>query len=200
MALISAASLKASREAIEAGVNTVVDADVDAAIADAEEIIYSVINYRIEDSAVSLTLRGRGLTRIFPTSRIRSVSAITDDGSTVDSTTYFTEAGGFVLRRTSGWSDDKNIVITGTFGYTSSDPQWKLAKRAVKLLAVHLLEATKPNSVPGMGSAGELESYTTEGAGFTFFHPRQEGAQPVSFTGYADVDRLLERLRIPVLA
>lgn len=177
MALITAAELKASREAIEAKVETVSDTAANDAIADAELVLYSILGYRIEDTATSLTLRvrGSGVTALFPVRRVRAITSVTQDGSTVTAADYKLESDGFILRRPATyWTNETDVVINGTFGYVSTDDKWKLAKRVVKLLAVHYLESTKVNAVPGSPGVRELESYSPEGATFTFRRPESD--------------------------
>lgn len=189
MALLTAAELKASREAIQAKVNTVSDADANAAIADAEVTLYSALGYDIESSATELTVHSAGGGALVLPQRIRSLSAIEDeDGNVLESTGY--RGAGFVVTRYYGWTNATDYTVTGTFGYTSSDSQWKLAKRAVKLLAVRYLQSTATGGLPSGAPGAFLTGYSSESASFTFFTPSGEE----DGTGFADVDRIVKQI------
>lgn len=195
MALLTATELKNSREAIQAGVNTVVDTDVNTAIAEAEAFLYTILGFRIEVTDATITVRGLGASTVYLPEKVRSISALTEDGRTVSVSDYTLKGRGWVLKRNLGvWTDaadEPNIVITGTFGFAATDPKWTLAKKAVKLLAVRYLQATQAggDNFPAGPAGGYLTGYASEGAQFTFFTPKGET------TGYIDIDRMVKQLR-----
>lgn len=193
MALLTAAELKASREAVEAGVSTVADGDANQAISDAQAFLERTLGYRIEVADVSISLRGAGTARLFPTERVRTVATITDEGSSVASGDYLLENDGWTLRMLEGgyWTTDGAVVITGTFGFTSSDDEWKLAKRAVLLLAVRQLQGNaSTDNLPNAPSGAYLSSYASENATFTFDRTAT-GDGP---TPYDDVNRIIDAI------
>lgn len=188
MALLTATELKTSREAIKAGVNGVSDAEATTAIAEATSELYAVLGYKIEDTATSITLRGDGDWLLYSPSRIRTVSSISEDGTALGTTLYQTRVRGFVLYNEAYPWTAETIVVTGTFGYVSTDSQWELAKRAVKLLAVRYLQGTKTGTGLPTGAPGAyLTGYQSENASFTFFTPQGDEKG----TGYADIDRFV---------
>lgn len=193
MALLTAAELKASREAVEAGVSTVLDADATQAISDAQALVESVLGYRIEVSDASITLRSLGHRFLFPTERVRTISSVTDEGSSVSSDDYVIENDGWNLRMLGSgyWSLDGDVVVTGTFGFTTSDNEWKLAKRAVLLLAVRQLQSNAAtDNLPNAPAGAYLSSYASENASFTFDRVgTADGPTP-----YDDVNRLIQAI------
>lgn len=190
MALLTAADLKASREAIEAGVTTVSDADANAAISEATAELYALLGYKIEDTATSYSFRGTGKATFYLPQRARSVSAIIEDGTTATATEYHLANSGWLLKRESGVWGAEAVVVTGTFGFTSSDDEWILAKKAVRLLAVRYLQATSTTADLPSGAPGAyLTGYSSQNATFQFFTPEP------GLSGYADVDRLVEMIQ-----
>lgn len=193
-AILSATELKNSREAIDAGINGVTDGVADEAIADAEAFLNRVLGYKVNNSDTTLTLRGAGNEYLFPNAPIRTIGGITENGSAIVSTSYILESGGFVLRRLdgAGWLTDKDVVITGTFGYANTDDRYRLAKRAVLLMAVRQLQgSSSTDELPDAPPGAVLSSVASEGASF-FFRP----VEPGTVTPYADVDRLVKQLRL----
>lgn len=196
MALLTAAELKASREAQQAGVATLSDSVVTAAIAEAEAALYSdnLLGYRVDNTATTLTVRGSGKDRLVLPERVRSISALTEQGTAVASTGYRTAHDGFVLERIGGyavanadqyatqrWYWDTTIIVTGTFGYTTTDDAWILAKKWLRIAAVDYLKQTSPQG----GVPGNLTDYSAEGASFSF-------AGDASARG--DLARLIEQI------
>lgn len=189
MALLTAAELKSSREAVDAGVDSVTDADATLAISEAESVLYSVLGYKVQTSDTSVTVRGNDDGTLWLPLRGRTVSAVTVDSAAIDSDSYRFRVGGFVLEG-SRWARNADIVVTGTFGYASTDRQYILAKRAVKLLATRILSGTSDSDDFPSNPNAYLTSYNSEGASFTFFTPEQgeEG------TGYQDVDLIVAQI------
>lgn len=187
MALLTAAELKASREAIEAGVDSVADPTATAAIAEATAELYSLLGFKIEATETSFTFRGTGHTTLYLPQRARTVSAITEDAITATATEYHLSNSGWLLKRETGSWAAEAIVVTGTFGFTSSDPEWTMAKKAVRILAVRYLVNSSSDSPTPAGAL--LTGYTSENASFSFFTPTTEE------TGYPDVDRLVGLIR-----
>lgn len=187
--ILTAADLKASREAIEAGVSDVSDGDADTAIAEAQATLESVLGYGIAPDLTDVTVVGSGDGSLWLPQRARTVSGIDLDGSPLEATDYRLGAGGFTVERRS-WPDEGVAVISGTFGYAPTDPQYVLARKAVRLLATRDLAQTASRGFPrGMGGA-LLTGYSTEGAAFQFFTPEGDRGG----TGYADVDQLVRRI------
>jgi hypothetical protein len=187
MALITAAELKGSREARKAKVDTVPDGDVTQAIADAERELYGILGYKIETSQTTVRVRVSGGEVQYLPERARTITSVTVAGTT--DTDRYPVAGGFALKREFGRWIDGEMVITGTFGYTATDDKWQLAKRAVKLMAIHALASSEPQQFPHIPGA-YLTSWSTEGTSFTFFTP--EG----KFTGDPEVDKLVKLIGI----
>lgn len=188
MALLTATELKASREAAEAGVSTVSDADATLAISEAEAILYSdeVLGYRVQVTETSFTIRGAGGSVLRLPQIARTVTAVTQDGVETSSDVYWLTGNGWALRSYGTWAGEA-IVVTGTFGIATSDNRYILAKKAVRLLASRLLQETKTGSGLPSGTAGSyLTGYSSENASFTFFTPGGTG------TGYTDIDRLVD--------
>lgn len=191
MALLTAAQLKASREAIKAKADTVSDADATAAIQEAEDICYQALGYAVEVTATSFTAYGDGGPVLYLPARARTVSAVEVDDVEVSSTGYQISGGGFTLTRISGlWTYDTDYVLTGTFGYTSSDRVWRIATMAVKRLAVLRLQTTATGGM-NVPTGAYLTGYSSENASFTYFTPTGDT------TGDAEVDRLLRTIRHP---
>ena len=196
MAILSASELKQSREAEEAGVDSVSDTVATSAISVAESTLNRLLGYKVANADTTLTLvSGEGDSLSLP-QRVRTISGITDayPGSSAASVTdtYEIRSQGFNLWRFSGWRQDNTVVITGTFGYATTDDQYVLAKQFVLLLAVRNLSGSDPNgNLPFGGPAGGyLTGYDAEGASFSFFTPNQDG----SSTGYPDLDRMLDQI------
>lgn len=194
MALLTATELKTSREAIEAGINTVADADATTAIDEAEAFLCTILGFRIEVPEASMLVRGLNHSTIYLPEKVRSISALSEDGRTVSSADFTLTARGWVLKRNAGvWAhstDEGNIQITGAFGFAAGDPKFKLAKKVVKLLAVRYLQSTQSgDGFPAGPAGGYLTGYATEGAQFTFFTPKGDT------TGYVDIDRMVKQLR-----
>lgn len=196
MAIATASELKNSREAIEAGVSTVTDTEATSAISVAESTLNRLLGYKVANADTSLTLvSGEGTSLSLP-QRVRSISAITDaypgssPGSVTD--TYEIRGSGFDLWRYVGWRQDNTVVITGAFGYATTDDQYILAKQFVIMLAVRNLAGSDPHGDLPLGgpAGGYLTGYSAEGADFSFFTPNQDG----SSTGYPDLDRMLDQI------
>lgn len=190
MALLTAAELKASREAIEAGVFTVSDPDADAAIAEATAELYALLGHRIEVTDVSFTFRGTGKSVFYLPQRARSVTQVTEDGTVTNAAVYHLANRGWLLKRESGTWAAETVVVAGTFGFVAADDAWVLSKKAVRLLAVRYLQSTSALAdLPGGAPGAYLTSYSSQGADFSFFTPDS------GVTGYPDVDRLIEMIR-----
>jgi hypothetical protein len=189
-----AAELKGSREAAEAEVNEVPDGDANQAIHEAEVFLYSILGFRVEVPEGSISVRGQSHSTIYLPERVRSISALTEDGRTVSGVDYTLKARGWILKHNGAvWlhsSDEPNIVISGAFGYAPDEPQYELAKRIVKLLAIRALQSTQPNdNFPTAPAGAYVTGITSEGVTATFFTPKGE------MTGFADIDRLIKPLR-----
>lgn len=190
MAIISASELKASREAIEAKVNAVSDADADRAIALAEALMNRVLGYKVANAATSVAVTSAAGDLLSVPERIRTVSAVTDaypggSPATVDAARYGLRNRGFALYRDYGWIQGNAVVVTGTFGYATTDDEYVLAKQFVLMYAVrHLQKTASGSKLPSLAGA-YLRSYSSENAAFDFFTPRGE------LSGYQDLDDLL---------
>lgn len=185
--------MKASREAVKAGVNTVSDSDATTAIQEAEDIAYQALGYSVQTSVTTVTGIGDGGATMYLPERVKTLTSVEVDDVEVASTGYQTQAGGFTLQRISGlWTYDTDYVLTGTFGYASGDRVWRIATMAVKRLAVLRLQMTK--SANGMPSpmGAYLTGFSSEQASFTYFTPAGDGT-----TGDAEADRLLRLIKHP---
>ena len=192
MAILSAAELKASREAIEAGVSTVSDPAAESAIAFAEAVMNRALGYKVANSATTLTLGSSEGNRLVLSERVRTISNITDayPGGTpaTVSDTYEIRSDGFAVWRQVGWRDDNTVVITGTFGFATTDDEYILAKQFVLIYAVRYLQKTSTtNSMPTPAGA-VLTGFSSEQATFQFFTPTGDT------TGYQDLDILLDQI------
>lgn len=194
MPLLTAAELKASREAIDAGVTGITDADANQAISEAEAFLYSVLGFRIEVPDTTLTVESRGDEVIYLPERVRTITALTRAGTVVPASDYRLKARGWVLHsHRYGWAypaDEPDIVITGAFGFAADERERVLATKVVRILAVRWLKRTmKTDNIPSGASGSYLTSYTTEGSAFTFFTPTD------SVTGDVELDPLVEELK-----
>lgn len=187
MALLTAAELKSSREAIEAGVDSVTDTVATAAITEATAELYSLLGFKIEDATTSFTFRGTGHTTLYLPQRSRTVSAITEDGTTATATEYHLSDSGWLLKRETGSWSAEAIVVTGTFGFTASDDEWIMAKKAVRILAVMYL-ASSSADLPIGARGAFLTGFSSESASYQMFTPDSD-------SGHPDVDRLVTRIR-----
>lgn len=195
MALLTAEELKASREAIKAGVQGVTDPEAEAAIAEAELIVYTLLGYSVESDALVVSGRTDGSGHLYLPERIRTATAVEegDPATEIVATDYRVIAGGWTLQRLSGWwPRDAVVTVTGTFGYEEGDRVWEIAKTAVRKLAVYGLSATKVGSAPAAPPGAMLTGFSSEKASFTYFTPTGD------LTGYADVDRLLALIKHPL--
>lgn len=192
MAILSAAELKASREAVEAGVSTVSDAAADSAIALAEATMNKALGYRVANSATTLTLGAAEGERLALNERVRTISGITEalsgGSAAAISDTYEIRSDGFALWRYSRWRNDSTIVITGTFGFASTEDEYIIAKQFVLLYAVRYLQRTSTTNAMPTPPGAHLTGFQSEQASFTFFTP--DG----SITGYQDLDIMLEQI------
>lgn len=193
MAILTAAELKASREAEEAGVATVSDSVATSAIGVAESTLNRLLGYKVANADVSVTLvSGEGDVLSLP-QRVQTISGITDaypgGSASAVTDTYEIRSSGFSLWRYYGWRRDNTVVITGTFGYATTDDQYVLAKQFVLLLATRNLAGTESSDLPTPAGA-YLTGYSSEGADFTFFTPNQSD----SSTGYPDLDKMLDQI------
>lgn len=188
MALLTPAELKNSREATEVGVSTVSDIEATAAIAEATTELYALLGFKIEEAATTYTFRGTGQPSFYLPQRARTVSAITEDGVTATSTEYHLTDSGWILKREVGAWGAEALIVTGTFGFTSSDDEWIMAKKAVRILAVRYL-ASSSDDLPTGSSGAMLTGYSSESASFSFFTPTSDES------GHPDVDRLVALIR-----
>lgn len=198
MALLTATELINSREALQAQLSNVSDAEATAAITDATAILHRALGYRVEVTDASVTVTGRGHYRLFLPERVRTITAVTDDGDTVSVDDYVVEDDGWTLRRRNGyWTLDEPMVVTGAFGFTSADDEWNLAKKAVLLMSVRQLQGNTTSAPFPTPAGSQLTGYSSENATFTF----DRGIVEETLTGYADVDRLVEAIGfMPVYA
>lgn len=197
MALVSAAELRASREAIQANVQNVSDDAAELAVLEAEAALYSdaVLGYRIEVEDASITVQGSGTGYLTLPERIRSITTLVENGTTITSTGYEVVSNGFRIERIGGYlianadypsperwgSRDIDIVITGEFGYEATDAEWILAKKWVRIAAVDYLKQTRSTS----GLPSNLTDYSAEGASFSF---------SADASGRSDLARLIEQI------
>lgn len=189
MPLLTAAELKASREASEAGVTGVSDADATAAISEATAELHALLGHRIEDTATTYTFRGTGSDVFYLPQRARTVTAITEDGVATDPAVFHLANSGWLLKREQGTWAAETISVTGTFGFATTDEEWTLARKAVRILAVRYLSSTSTSSNLPAGAGGALlTGYSSESASFSFFTPTSEQS------GYPDVDRLVDMI------
>ena len=154
MAILTAAELKASREAEQAEVDGVSDADATEAIANAEANLNLLLGYKVVDSATTATFNTstRGTSIAIPNKRIRSVSAITADGGDVGITDLTFD--NFTLSNVYPFYG--SVVVTGTFGFATTDDEYKIAKNWVLKAAVDELQQTLPDrgNVPQRDAEG----------------------------------------------
>ena len=186
--LLTSDDLIASREAVEAGVTEVSGADAESAIALAEAVMNKALGYKVANPATTLTLTGSSLAdSLLLPERVRSISSITDSATTITDT-YEIRRKGFAIWRRAGWRDNNTIVVTGEFGFATTDDEYVLARHFVLLAAVRHLQktsATKDKPTPG---GALLTGFSSESAQFTFFTPTGNS------TGYQDLDILLDQI------
>lgn len=185
MALVELEELKASREAVEAGVDDADEAFITQAIEDAELALYAVLGYRIEFEDTEVTVRGSGEDHLVLPQHALSVTEVVSDDVAVESTTY-SLASGWVLQGAL-WTG-KSIVVTGTFGFDEVSDTYKRAKRVVLKLAVRYLQSGKVAPGSPNTSGAYLTSYSSQQAQFTYFTPTGE------LTGFQDLDRLVMQI------
>jgi hypothetical protein len=186
VALLTAAELQTSREAQEAGLGNVSDADATTAITEATAELYSHLGFKVETTQTTLTFRGVDKRNVFLAQRARTVSSITEDGNTTTPGDYHLSNSGWILVRESGRWTAEAIIVTGTFGFASTDDEYVMAKKAVKILAVRYLSSTSSaNGLPAGAAGALLTGFSSEQASFQFFTPAAE------MTGHPDVDRLI---------
>lgn len=194
MAILSATELKTSREAIEAGVSAVSDGVADSAIALAEAVMNKALGYKVANGATTLTVGAAEGERLVLSERVRSISAITDaiaGGTQAPVTdTYEIRGGGFAVWRRARWRGDSTVVITGAFGFASTDDEYIIAKQFVLLYAVRYLQRTSTTNAMPTPPGAHLTGFASEKAQFTFFTP--DG----SLTGYQDLDIMLQQIGV----
>lgn len=164
MALLTADELQGSREAIQAGVTSVSDEDANDAIEEAELALYARLGYSIETDVTEVTVTSRRSRVLWLPERARTFTEIEEDGTTYDLIDWTLIADGFAIDRYYGVFAARQVTVTGTFGYTEDDREWKLAKKWVRIAAVDYLSQSASGSNRPVG----LESYTAEGASFRF--------------------------------
>lgn len=192
MALLTAAQLIASREALKAGVNDVSTADATSAIQEAEDIAYQALGYSVSTAVTTVTAIGDGSATLYLPERVKTLTSVDVDDVDLAVSSYSTQAGGFTLQRIAGlWTYDTDFVLTGTFGYASGDRVWRIATMAVKRLAVLRLQVTKSTGGIPSPMGAYLTGFSSEQASFTYFTPTGET------TGDAEADRLLKLIRHP---
>lgn len=191
MALLTATELKASREAVKAGVSTVSDPEVETAITEAEAVVYRALGYKVEVPDGAFTFEGSGEAEVVLPQRARSITAVTDRSASLDASAWSLRGDGWLLKRVAGsWSSLGEIEVTGTWGFEAGHERRVIATKAVRLLAVYALQATKAGS--GAAPIGAyLTGFSTESAQFTYFTPRGDR------TGLRDVDDLLALIPHP---
>lgn len=191
-ALLTADELKASREAIKAQVDGLSDAEVSDAISDAEDLCYQAIGYAVSTEMTEITVPGDGGPTLYLPEHVQSVTEV-DAGGTAASG-YQIAGAGFQLHRISGiWGLDVDFTITGTFGYPQGSRVWRIAKKAVRRLAVRDLTQTKVGGI-SVPHGALLTGYASENAQFSYFTPQG------GLTGDADVDRWLDLIKHPFKA
>lgn len=189
MALLTASDLLSSREAQEAGLSVVSEAEATAAIAEATAELHALLGHKVEDTTTSYTFRGPGSHILYLPQRARAITAITEDGIATDAIVYHLANSGWLLTRESGSWSAESIAVTGTFGFTDTDEEWVLARKAVRILAVNYLRSTSSTSNFPAGAGGAmLTGYSSESASFSFFTPTAE------HSGHPDVDRLISMI------
>lgn len=188
MPLITATELKASREAVKAGVTTVTDAHANEAIAEAEALIYQSLGYRVEVTETTFTLEGRGDVSVVLPQRARTVTSVSEAGVAITpSSQWALGADGWVLRRpASWWLNGAPLVVTGTFGFEVGHRVRTIATSAVKKLAVHLLKSTEMSGIPSLPAGARLTGFSSEQAQFTMYYDPS-----------GPVDELLDTIRHP---
>lgn len=192
MAILSAAELKASREAELAGVDIVDDSAAESAIALAEAVMNKALGYKVANSATTLTIQAAESDRLLLSERVRSISGITEailgGSATTVSDLYEIRNDGFSVWRNATWRNDSTVVITGAFGFATTDDEYVLAKQFVLSYAVrHLANTDATNNMAGPGGA-VLTGFASENASFQYFTPIGES------TGYQDLDKLLDQI------
>jgi hypothetical protein len=118
---------------------------------------------------------------------VRTISSLTADGTAFAGSYYQVSKGWALFAQYTFWPAD--YVITGTFGFTSTEREHVLAKRAVRLLAARWLANTSvSDNVPTSLGGSMITGFTSGNTSFSLYTPT--GDQ----TGYQDVDALLERI------
>ena len=192
MAILSASELLDTREAEEAGVASIAAADAERAIAVAEATLNKALGYKVANDATTLTLGASESETLLLPQRVQTIASITDadvGGSPATVTDdYEIRQTGFSVWRRSGWRNNSTVVITGTFGYATTDDEYILAQQFVILAAVRYLQRTSTSNAMPTPSGGFLTGFSSEGADFTFFTPTGDT------TGYHDLDVLIEQI------
>lgn len=183
MALVTLEQLRTSPEAHAAGVTEKEDDLIQAALDDAHMEITARLGYPIEDDRTEVTVPGSGTPLLVVPARVATATTVAVN--TNETEYYEVSGGGFHLVSTAGyWPRFYDVVITGTFGYEASDPQWSLAARAVKLLAVHRLQTTDYADRFPVPAGAYVSGFSSENVSFSYFTPD-------SVSGVSDVDRLV---------
>lgn len=154
MAILTATELKESREALQAEVEDVQEADATEAIEIAETSLNLILGYKVADSAttVAFNTSSQDTYITVPDKRLRSVSAITSDGGSLGITDLTFDH--FTLSNVYPFYG--SIVVTGAFGFATTDDEYKIAKNWVLKAAVDELQQTLPDrgNVPQRDAEG----------------------------------------------
>lgn len=163
MAILSVEEFQESREAQQAGVANEAEEHITEAIANAEANLNLLLGYKVADEATSVTFNtsARLTTSMVPRKRVRSVSAITADGTSIGITDLTFDD--FTLSNV--YPFEGAVVVTGTFGFATTDDEYKIAKTWVLKAAVDELKQTKTS---GAAIPYNAESITAEGVSLRF--------------------------------
>lgn len=195
MAILSAAELKETREAIKAGVTSVSQADADRAIREAEALLNRSLGYKAFTDASEITVIAPLGDRLLLPERTRAISAVTDTfpgrSPSVVSDHYEVRSKGFVLLRPAGWVSNNTVTITGDFGFAADEDEFVLAQEFVIRAAVNELKKTE-QKLGGISAppGAYITGYQSEGAAFTYYTPDESG----TITGSRELDILVERI------
>lgn len=193
MALLTVDELRENQEAAsKASLDDRSDEEIQLAIDEASATLSLILGYSVANAATSLTVRATEYTEaLYLPQRVRSISSVTINGGTaLGSTAYHLSTDGFTLFFDGGkFVNDDTVVITGTFGFATSDDKYILAKKCLRLMTIRqLLASYSDDDVPF--TSGYITGYSSGDTNMSFFTPGD------SWSGDVEIDRLLKLIGV----